>query len=237
MSIYGDHSFPVDIQQDGISITIEKQDSIYVYRRECAGDVVEKMLISKGRSIILNPIEPVNMPQELTNFLLISFNKELVIEPKAANDIYLTFPIEIGVLVTGNKIHEELDIFTLTKQKFTLYGRPRSGKVCRYWKSEVCTDVPETDPLIEGVMKLRIQNEASQWVKVTQAVFNAFDMSLFFDKDLVAMQAKMTIHSRLTAETEVFDKPLRKGMNKAEEHFKQKKISVASTKFVMEEGL
>lgn len=237
MSIYGEHRIPLELHGDDYSISVEKEHSMYVYRRECAGENVEKLLVAKSSSIIIHPIEPVNKPQELTPYLLISLERELVIEPKSTHNFFLTFPIEAGVLVSGTRGHEDIDIFTLTKQKFTLYGTPKSGKVCRYWKSGVFTETPDADPLLEGVLYLRIENDTPHWTKVTQVVFNAYGMKLFYDDNSVAMSAKMEIQSRSTAETAFFDKPPTRGMKKAEEHFRHRKISVASNKFVMEEGL
>jgi hypothetical protein len=84
-----------------------------------------KDMLSKGK-MLLNPVEPLNKPKVLTQYLL-GFGRALVIEPKGAKKIFRTFPIEIAVYISQKGDFEVFDILTLTRQKFTLYGEPRNG--------------------------------------------------------------------------------------------------------------
>jgi len=120
----------------------------------------------------------VNKPKELTPHFLIEFERSVFIEPSARRTVFVKFPVEIGVFVHGKKDFQILDVLTLNKQKFTLYGDVVSGVICKYWKSEVYSTIPDTNPVYEGVIELNITNTTARWVEVTKAVFAAYGMKI-----------------------------------------------------------
>jgi hypothetical protein len=160
-----------------------------------------------------------------------------LIEPEATKKIFSTYPIEIGVFISTKTAVEVLDIFTLVRQKLTLYGDPRSGVICKYWRSTVYSSAPSVNPLHEGIVELSIKNTTKGWVKVTKAIFNAYGMKIYYRDDLVAMQATMKILPGNLAETEFVDAPIEPGMKKSLELYTVRKLAVKTTKFVMEAGL
>ena len=235
--MYGHHKHPLDIKKDGLTLSLARSGVGLNYRRELGGEVVEKSILGDGASILLNPVEPVNLPKELTTRLLIEFEKLVMVSPKLKKTIYVKFPVEIGAYVHGKNAYELLDIFGLVKQKFTLYGDIKSGIICEYWQSPVFPSLPKVDPLREGVMELTITNLTNKWMELSKAVFDAYSMKLYYDKELVAMRARMSIVSDGLAETSFADSPLRKGMKKSLEIYTARKMPVTGTKFVMEGGL
>ena len=235
--MFGYYDIPLEIVTEEISLSLEREGEAFIYRSECADTKVEKILLLGAGKVLINPVEPLNKPKELTSSLLIEFEKSLLVEPKATRKIFITYPIEIGVLISANGDVEVLDILTLARQKFTLYGDPRSGVICKYWRSKVCSTRPAVNPLHEGVIELNITNMTSNWVKLTKAVFNAYGMKIYYRDDLVAMRATMKIMHGHNAETDFIDAPLEAGMTKAMELYTAKKIQVTTTKFVMEVGL
>lgn len=235
--MYGSYDFPVRIESENILISVEKEKGNLVYRRKCMEEEIEKILIAGGGKLIVNPVEPVNKPVEVTSYLQIEFEKSVVVEPKSTKYIYLTFPIEIGVLVSSPADVEVLDIFTLTKPKYTLYGDPRNGIVCRYWKSEVFSELPETDSLREGVMHLTIRNKINEWVTITKAVFNGVEMKIYYDNEIVSMKALIEVNSKTMAETDFIDAPLKTGMKKSVEIYTARKIPIVGKRMEMEWGL
>ncbi|MCK4811072.1 MAG: DUF432 domain-containing protein, partial [Methanosarcinales archaeon] len=78
---------------------------------------VEDMLLSSSSKILINPVEPVNKPKELTPHFLIEFERSVFIEPSARRTVFVKFPVEIGVFVHGKKDFQILDVLTLNKQK------------------------------------------------------------------------------------------------------------------------
>jgi hypothetical protein len=186
--MYGDYDLPFSVDEEGISITVEKIEKLWVYRRTLGTNTEEKLILGDGKHIIINPVEPLNTPKEIAG--------------GTRKKIFLTFPIEIGVFIAdkGNKNLQLLDVFTLARQKFTLYGPVSGGIVCKHWKSGIYSVPPSPNPLQEGIMELILRNTTSDWASISKAVFSAYGMKLYYDAD-VFMKAHMDIRSKSTAET------------------------------------
>ena len=236
-SIYGRHKLPLSISRDELTISIDQSGDTWFYQRECAGDRNEKKLLTPSDTVLINPVEPLNRPKEITSFLMVEFERNLMIEPGVKRRVFLTFPIEIGVFMPSKKGLEVIDIFTLQKQKFTLYGDPRTGVICKYWTSGIHPAEPQTDPLRQGVLRLTVSNAGDHWVELTRAVFNAYGMKLFYSDDLVSMKATMKILGRHMAETDFTNSPLKKDMTSSTELYTARKLAVTVPKFIMELGL
>lgn len=218
-------------------VRVEKTDG-YKYVRERLGKVEkEKEIFTASGKVIVNPVEPVNLPKEITNFLLVKFKKPLIIEPKSFTVVYLTFPVEIGVFLAAKRSIGLIDLFSLIKPKYTLYGNPRSGVICRYWESDVYRSIPKTNYFREGVMELKVGNSDSDWAEITQAVFDVYGMKIYYDGELVYSNASINVVSQKVAETRFVEQPLREKMKKALELYTARKIAVTAGKFVMEWGL
>jgi len=229
---------PLRISKDGIHLHIAKDGNNLRYERTSSTESIEKILLTKDCGIIINPIEAQKLNKQVSQYLLIEFEKSVFVGPKDTTSIYLTFPVEIGVFISGRKNYELLDSFTLAKQKYTLYGDPRNGVICKYHKSPVLTSIPNNlNRLINGVMKLKLINTTDEWVEVTKSIFDTHEMKVYFDANLVSMKANMKILTQKIAETEFVNSGLKKGMKKALEVFEPMRINVTQKKFSMEEGL
>ncbi len=200
--MYGYHDLPVDVEKEGISISMERVGERWVYRRKFGDEEVEKLILGDEKRLIINPVEPLNTPKEITPNLLIEFEKTLLIGAGEKKQVFLTFPVEIGIFISekSNKNLEILDVLSLVRQKFTLYGEVSNGVVCKYWKSRVYTSPPDLDPLQEGVLELTLRNSSSEWAKISKAVFSAYGMKLYYD-GAVFMKARMDILNKNSAET------------------------------------
>src|SRR5665648_179050 len=170
--MYGSHDIPIILRSEKLSLSIEMEGDVKHYSRECFGETVNKIIHTKSSRILINPVEPMSLPKELTPYLLIEFEKLVIIEAESSIKVYLTFPIEIGVFISGKKKFEIIDVLTLANQKFTLYGNPRDGIICKYWSSNVHASMPATEPMREGVIQLEIINTSTHLIEVTKAVFN-----------------------------------------------------------------
>jgi hypothetical protein len=235
--MFGSYDIPFKIEHDGISLSVEEEGNLYTYKRDAFYGTEEKVLLLETGKVLLNPIEPLNRPKEITSFLLIEFEKSIVIGPGTSKIIYIKFPIEIGVFISNKKSFEILDVLTLVNQKFTLYGDPSSGVICKYWNSSVYSQIPETNPIMEGVMEVNIENNTTRWVEVSKGVFNAYDMRIYYSHYLVSMKAKMKILGEQMAETIFSNAPLKAGMTKSIELYTAGKVSVLGPKFLMDVGL
>jgi uncharacterized protein len=236
--MYGTYGIPLNIDSAGISLSIERRDDALVYRRQLGEENSEKLLLGSGRgSIIINPVEPLNLPRDLTPYLYLDFQRPAALAPKSSSTVFVTFPVEIGVFLKDNGEIETLDIFTLARQKYTLYGDPRNGMLCRYWSTAVATEFPRPDRLHEGVMELKLINATGSWVEVTRAVFSAFGMKLYYSDGLVAMRADMEVTGAATASTDFRDMPLEPHMSKSMELYTARKLVVLFPKFTMTDGI
>jgi len=222
------HAIPLNLQNEGFSLLIEKEGDLFVYKREARREKKEQVILGDQKQILINPIEPLNMPKDLSPYIDIEFKRTLTIEPGSRRKIFLKFPLEIGVFLSDKKPFDVLDIFTLTKPKFTLYGDPRHGVICKYWKSDIFSSLPPLEYYHEGVMELTLTNTAKEWEEVSKAIFSAYGMKIYYNDTMVAMKAEMMVMNQSTAETTFLDSPLQKGMKKALELYIAKKIPVAT---------
>ena len=73
--MYGHYDPPFSVEKEGISISVEEIENRWVYKRTLGTDKVEKLILGDGKHIIINPVEPLNTPKEITPNLLIEFEK------------------------------------------------------------------------------------------------------------------------------------------------------------------
>ncbi|MFO7791886.1 MAG: DUF432 domain-containing protein [Candidatus Saliniplasma sp.] len=235
--MYGEHKAPFEFERGALIISTEETEEGLNYHREYEDNIIDKTIFSKGKNIVINPIEPLNTPKVLTSTLLIEMDKPLVLEPNNKKRIYLTYPLEIGVFVKDKKQHKDIDIFTLVKNKYTLYGDVKTGTICKYWKSDLYTSKPSPDPLHLGVLELQLYNSADEWIEVTKSVFNAYGMVMFYDRELVYMRCQMKIVGENRFATQFLTKPLREDMKKSLEVFEKKLHHLKGVRFIMDGGM
>lgn len=220
-----------------IKIALREYGNLLKYSREGESRIEKFIAYSPNTHILINPVEPVNLPKHLTDYILLEFNEPITVPPSTTVDIYSTFPVEIGVFIVNERNSELLDVFSLVKQKYTLYGTPRNGVVCRYWQTRISTEIPEVDLMREGVLKLKISNNSDYWVTISNLVLNTGGMTIYYDDRYVSASAQALIYSQALAETSFLDEPLRDGMSKSLTLRAQKRLLAIKEKFVMEWGL
>jgi len=108
--MFGDYDIPLRFAEDGFSLSVERMEEVLLlYRRECGDEKAEKILPVSTEKIILNPIEPLNKPKKLTSNLLIEFETTLVVELGATQQIYVKYPLEIGVFISRRRNLQKLN--------------------------------------------------------------------------------------------------------------------------------
>ena len=237
VEIYGVNRTPVSIDQGDLTIHLSEQDGNLLYKRSCPDGSLERVLLGSSENIILNPVEPLNTPKQISQYLLIEFSTDVLVAPNSRKSIYIKFPVEIGVFLPRDDGHDLIDIISLSRKKLTLYGTPRKGHVARYWQSGIFATVPETDPLREGVLLLEIKNESDKWVPVRRSMYDAFGMKIYYNDSLVSAQARMTLLSEKKAETKFITAPLEKGMERSVELFRSRKLALSDSSYYMGTGL
>jgi hypothetical protein len=233
--VFGRYDQDFSVNEAEFTLRVDHSSSAPVYIRECCGVRVEKFLASGKEVILINPVEPVNLPQEITPYLEIAF-PPVVMRAGGEKTVYLTFPIEIGVFLEGNGSYDVLDLFSLAPAKFSLYGSPDGGVITRWYASRLHATIPIVSPLREGVMELTLKNVSSGAIEVSRAVFESYGMCLFYEAQ-VGMKATMEIFSPHFAETIFSDMPCCGCTTRAIDLYTARKIPVVQHKgFYMEFG-
>ena len=234
--MYGRYDRAFSITEEKISLRIDSGSSLPEYVRECGGTRTGKHLASEYDAIHIHPVEPVNLPQEITHYLEISF-PPIVIPPAAKKKFYVTFPVEIGVFFEMKNEMNILDIFSLVPTKFSLYGLPSTGVITRWYRSGIFSDIPATDLHREGVLELTLINSSATTADVSRAVFDSYGMQIFYG-DRVSMTATMEIMSPLIASTTFTGLPPDGCPNRSIDLYAARKFAIGPRKsFFMESGM
>ena len=234
--MFGEYRYPFRCEADGVTVEVTETNGLFLYHRVCNGEVAENYFHSGKGKIFIHPVEPVNLPKYVTRFLKIAYTGVLI-DPESRFSCYLTFPIEVGVFLESKGDVEIIDVFSLHPQKYSLYGTPTDGKVVRYHESTIYREIPDVDPLCEGVLSLTIINEGKDIVNVTGVVFDSYLMKIYYSDLRASMVARMHILSKGGAETEFVNAPMLGGMEKSKELYTARNIKQAVTKvFSMEWG-
>ncbi len=236
-SMYGTHDFPLRFDNDGLLIEFfDEGEGLFQYHRELWGETVRKRVYGPGK-VIINPVEPCNLPKRVTRFLEIHF-PALVIGPETHKKVYLTFPTEIGVFVREKGDFEVLDVFSFVPQKYSLYGPFEGGMLTRWYESQVFPVMPPVDHTSEGVLELTIRNGTRSFVEVSRVIFDSVHMYVYYGR-LVSMCGVMNIISSRLAETSMKDRPVEPGMHNSIPVFSAKKllmVEVEKPVLLMEHG-
>jgi hypothetical protein len=229
--------FPLDYSTSGPDISIRLSDagSLLKYERDCQGNREERYLGRSFSAIHIYPVEPVNLPEPLTQYLEIAF-PPVVLPPGAEQTVYVKFPVEIGVFLESEGKQAPLDVFSLMPAKFSLYGLPSSGVITRLYKSDLFTAIPTVDLYREGVMALTLKNCRTENAKVSRAVFDSSSMCLYYGSR-VAMTATLEVFSEYLARTSFTDTAPSDCPNRAIDLYRTSSFALTSTKgYFMEAG-
>ena len=155
--MYGKYKIPFEYSDDNITLSITEDGDFFRYVRQIKDkEKKEKTLLTtENATISINPIEPINLPKQITQYLEIEFTPVLI-EPEGFKVIFLLFPIEIGVIVSGNKKMEAIDIFSFGPQKYSLYGPSAGGVITKCYCSDIYSSPPESDKFYSGILRLEI---------------------------------------------------------------------------------
>lgn len=232
--MFGCYEFGKSVRLDTAEIETYEDSGLYIYHRKSDREVTK--VISSASTLVINPVEPVTQPKEITHYLLVEIKKPISLAPLSHLVFFLTFPVEIGIYVSVKKNMEHIDSFTLTNPKYTLYGIPHKGLVCKFWESDIYSNIPDVKPYHEGVMKVDLQNTSNNWTELKKIVFDAYYMKIFYSK-FASMSTVVKIYGN-QARTSFKEEPLLGDMKKAVELLRLKKIpGVEKREFLMELGL
>jgi hypothetical protein len=234
--VFGRYGADFSYSDKNITISVERTGTPPRYVRACRDERIEKILPTGEGSVIINPVEPVNLPLPITRLLEIAFPATVLL-PKSERRVFLTFPVEIGVfLEAGGDLHV-LDIFSCTPAKYSLYGLPGTGQITRWHRSEVYEKAPVTDRFFLGVLDLTLKNTSAETIEVSRTVLDSNSMHLSYG-EYVSMKAVMEVYSPMIARTSVDEVPSVSGMTPCIELYIARRIpAVHGRGHLMESGV
>jgi len=154
------------IKVPGTKIHLLEEGEFVRYRR---GDVTRTIKKSSGGRIILLPAPAVGYGVGL---LMIRLKSPLVVPPGEKVEGYVSAPVELDVRVGGLSI----DRFSLTREKYALYGTIETGAIARYWVSEFSEKEPES----VCVVKLSVVNASTEWKAIDKVVFPIKGSTMYY---------------------------------------------------------
>ncbi|MCQ8893978.1 MAG: DUF432 domain-containing protein [Methanolinea sp.] len=234
--MFGRYPIPFKVEESGIRISVETSGTFSTYVRQTPTGRAEKKLGFADGDLLVNPVEPVHLPQEVTGMVEFHF-LPIAIRPLSEIRVHLLFPVEIGVFSGTEDTYALVDVFSLARPKYSLYGTPERGVITRHIETEVYGDVPPTRPLHEGVFSLTINNTSRDWVWVSRAVFESSSLRIFWGTR-VAMSGEMMVFSRQVGETWVNKMPPEDGMTEAVRVYPTRKSLIPEKpSYLMEYGV
>lgn len=161
-------------------IVVEKEGEIAHYYRYVNGEVRVSKTIVKPVRFELVPFYPVMLPIRFTNYILVELSRNILVPSKGEVTIYVKIPVNLAVYAYGrHRRFKIIDVFSINKIKYTLYGIPDRGIVARYWRSPPNVDLPE--PMMgEAIALVNIRNRYDGWVEIGKILLDSQILRLYY---------------------------------------------------------
>jgi len=204
-SKYGEYLVTDNLELNLPEITVKIQrvgeHAFSYFRQDSEGNIVEKMIPAKSNELKIEmaPIRPLNHPARRTGYVFLKFDKEIYLSQNSAASIFVHCPIEVGFFLIHDSNRESLDWVTCNpvNSRFGLYGSPDTGTLCKYAEVTLATDLSDSVPYVEGVMKIIIENNLNSGQTVSKVIFPITDNSLYYeDSKSVLDGIKVTLKKR-----------------------------------------
>ena len=171
------------------------------FRKNSEGNIIEKIIPVKSNDlkIELAPIRPLNHPARRTNHIFLKFDKAIHLSANSAASIFIHCPIEVGIFLIHDSIHDSLDWITCDplNSRFALYGSPDTGTLCKYAKVSSAIDYNDSNSYLEGVMQIILENTLSSSQSISKVVFPITDNTLYYQNTKTIIDGiKITMKKR-----------------------------------------
>ena len=189
-----------------IDVRIEKiGEHVFSYiRKDTEDNIVKKIIPTNSSELTLeiSPIRPLNYPARRTNYVYLDLETPVFLSENSAASIFVRCPIEIGVFLIHDNHKDSLDWFTCdpVNSRFSLYGSPESGTLCKYAQSEIVESYDDSIPFVNGVLKIDMKNDLDKGLSISKIVFPMSDNSVYYknskaiiDSLTVVLKKKLTL--------------------------------------------
>ncbi len=160
-------------------IFAKREDEFVKYTRIWPGGSVTKMIFRPTR-LELAPIYPVLLPRLITTYIHVKLIEPILVPARGEALIYIKIPVDLAVYAYGPyRRFSIIDIFSIKKIKYTLYGIPDRGLIARYCESLPYTFIPDM-MCGEAVSLIQIRNRYNDWVEVGRILLDAQILKLYY---------------------------------------------------------
>ncbi|MEM2025974.1 MAG: DUF432 domain-containing protein, partial [Desulfurococcaceae archaeon] len=185
------------LQEKGVHVTLEWRGAFAEYRRVGGFPVerVEKVIEGhEGLKTIVYPVHSIQV--EVSAHLLLRLARPVVVAPKSKLAFYAKAPVSVGIYVAEGGSQKLVDSFGPSPYKYVLYGRPASGIVCRFHRTDVFPEPPQAG-LEEAITKVEVESSTDDFVEVRNIVLPLAYASLYVDEHGGAYMegARLTVRS------------------------------------------
>jgi len=187
LETYGEFKIEGKVEKtfDNVDLVMFRVDhNKYGYQRiENENIVIEKILASDGPLLLgIFPVAPLNLPAEYATHMMLKLTSPIVLDPKSHVDAYLTMPIEIAVVRSTTTDVQMVDVFSLGKIKYALYGIPENGIICRYYETKINPEIPKTAPYKEAALRVHFHNYTDKINTISRLVFPIKGADFYYRK-------------------------------------------------------
>ena len=156
-------------------IVVEGTGTAFRYRRYDGDTLATQSLIvtdEREARIGIFPTPPIRTPKEVAKNVYIKFKSPIIIDQKSVAVLYSKIPVEIAVYRQFKDEELLIDVFSLARPRYSLYGTPEAGVVCRYIEAEAVTEESklEVKKYEEAKLRIRVTNEINNVIKITKII-------------------------------------------------------------------
>jgi len=176
--VFGDHEADASISLCGSRISIVRVGGGCVYTRVCCRGS-ERSLDVPGCRVFIHPVQPLFYPERLTGYVMVKLPRPIVLPPGFRARLLVLVEYDVAVSVDG--VHP-VDVFTVGRGKYALYGPPSGGVLARYAEARIVGDSGEVGPApwCGMLAEVTLHNESGSNVSVERIVYPAYGIPLYY---------------------------------------------------------
>ncbi len=156
-------------------IVMSNSGSAFKYSRH-NGDMLasESIIVTDNdeTQVGIFPIMPIKMPKEVAKNVYIKFKAPVIVDQRSISVIYSKIPIEIGIYRQFEDEELLIDAFSLGQPRYSLYGSPEQGVICRYFEAEAEVEDSslEIKKYEEAKVRIRVTNDIDNVTKISKVI-------------------------------------------------------------------
>ncbi|MDG6221365.1 MAG: DUF432 domain-containing protein, partial [Candidatus Thermoplasmatota archaeon] len=182
------------------------------YTRTTNGEIQHEAYVESGEVGVF-PVSPLHTPSIIGKYIMAEFASPVYVSPRGAVTLYVSLPVEMGVFARSGRNYETIDIFSITKQKYALYGAPNEGFICRWASVFPARKPPETSFPEEALAKISFKNYMNRWAKVEKAVFPGEQARIFYGNGIMSYPlVDIAILNKGITKAKLYDQSFKEGL-------------------------